>query len=113
GELHVEEDEVDALARPERRERVRPARRLEDRVPLLLEAIAQREPDEALVLHDQYGLAQAAAPPSSGSRIENDVPRSGAVASWISPRWASTIFFTIARPSPDPLLLVVKKGLNI
>src|SRR6266481_4248602 len=49
----------------------------------------------------------------TGKVTRNRVPVSGALTTSIRPSWASTIFLTIASPSPVPVTLVVKNGLKM
>src|SRR5687767_9774460 len=50
---------------------------------------------------------------STGSVTRKHVPRSGVLLTSMRPSCASTIFRTIASPSPEPCGLVVKNGLKI
>ena len=49
----------------------------------------------------------------TGSVTRNRVPVSGVLLTSMRPSCASTIFLTIASPSPVPVTLVVKNGLKI
>src|SRR5690606_425316 len=108
-----------------------------DFVALFLENLFDQGADVGFVIHDQYvrsrhiGFleyrmgemgccrcgeykpypawfrAPSCAPVARRSRMRTTAPPPAALSAWITPPCSSTIFLTIARPSPVPLSFVV------
>src|SRR5262245_36916402 len=81
---------------------------------------AVERPEEYFVVVDQEQPpfhdpppAKGCAIPTAGSEMRTRVPWPGELSSMMSPLWRSTIFLTMAMPSPVPEGLVVKKGRKI
>ena len=78
---------------------------------LELEGAVQRAQEHLVILDDQHSSLHPALPPGEQSPRASPAPARGDDA--ISPACRSTIFLTMARPSPVPDGFVVKNGRNI